>query len=214
MQEVKQQWNPLMEKTEYILMGAGGHASVVASSIEAMEGALLCVFDSDASIASMEDVENKGDYHPYEFPTAKLILAIGDNKIRKRLVPNIQHAFGTVIHPSAVVDRLVSIAEGSQVLQGAIINRRTSIGKHTIVNTKASVDHDCTVGDFVHIAPGATICGGVKIGECCLIGAGATVLPNIHIGNNVVVGAGAVVTSSLPDNTTCIGVPGKIIRHE
>ena len=214
MQEVKQQWNPSMEKTKYILIGAGGHASVVASCIEAMNGSIVCVFDSDTSITAMDDVENKGVYSSSEFPTAELILAIGDNNIRKRLVPTIKHVIGTVIHPSAVVDRLVKIEAGSQVLQGAIINRKTSLGKHCIVNTKASIDHDCTIGDFVHIAPGATLCGGVKIGECSLVGAGATVLPNIHIGKNVIVGAGTVVTSSLPDNTTCVGVPGKIIRHE
>ena len=214
MQEHKQQWSRSMEETKYILIGAGGHASVVASCIEAMEGALICVFDSDTSIASMDDVENKGTYLPTEFPSAKLILAIGDNSIRKRLVPTIRHAIGTVIHPSALVDRLVSIGEGSQVLQGAIINRRTNIGKHCIVNTKASIDHDCTIGDFVHIAPGATICGGVQIAECSLVGAGATILPNVQIGKNVIVGAGAVVISSLPDNTTCVGVPGKIIRND
>ena len=212
-QEVKQQWNPSMEKTKFILMGAGGHASVVASSIEAMDGTLVCVFDSDESIASMDGLENKGRYRSTEFPSAKLILAIGDNNIRKRLVPKIKHAFGTVIHPSAIVDRLVSIGAGSQVLHGAIINRRTNLGKHCIVNTKASIDHDCTISDFVHIAPGATICGGVQIGECSLVGAGVTVLPNVQIGKNVIVGAGAVVTSSLPDNITCVGIPGKIIKQ-
>jgi len=39
-------------------------------------------------------------------------------------------------------------------------------------------------------------------------------LPHVHIGKNVRVGAGAVVTTSLPDNATSVGVPGKIIRHE
>jgi len=214
MQEVKQQWNHSMEKTRYILMGAGGHASVVASAIEAKNQEIDCVFDLNTSISHMDGIQNKGEYNPAEFPTAKMILAIGDNVVRKRLSPTIQHDFGTVIHPSAVVDRLVSVGEGSQILHGAIINRRTKLGKHCIVNTKASIDHDCTIEDFVHIAPGATLCGGVTIGEGTLIGAGATVLPHVHIGKNVRVGAGAVVTTSLPDNATSVGVPGKIIRHE
>ena len=198
-------------KDKYILIGAGGHASVVASSIEAMNGEVACVFDSDTSIKTLDGVENKGDYNPSKFPTAKLILSIGDNNIRKRLVSAIKHAIGTVIHPSAIVDRLVIIGEGGQVLHGAIINRGSIIGKHCIVNSRASVDHDCIIRDFVNIAPGATICGGVTVEESSLIGAGATVLPNIYIGKNVTVGAGTVVTDSIPDNTTCVGVPGKII---
>lgn len=214
MQEVKQQWNHSMEKTRYILMGAGGHASVVASAIEAKNQEIDCVFDLNTSISHLDGIQNKGEYNPAEFPTAKMILAIGDNVVRKRLSPTIQHDFGTVIHPSAVVDQFVFVGEGSQILHGAIINRRTKLGKHCIVNTKASIDHDCTIEDFVHIAPGATLCGGVTIGEGTLIGAGATVLPHVHIGKNVRVGAGAVVTSSLPDNVTSVGVPGKIIRHE
>ena len=214
MQEVKQQWNHSMEKTRYILMGAGGHASVVASAIEAKNQEIDCVFDLNTSISHLDGIQNKGEYNPAEFPTAKMILAIGDNVVRKRLSPTIQHDFGTVIHPSAVVDQFVFVGEGSQILHGAIINRRTKLGKHCIVNTKASIDHDCTIEDFVHIAPGATLCGGVTIGEGTLIGAGATVLPHVHIGKNVRVGAGAVVTTSLPDNVTSVGVPGKIIRHE
>ena len=112
-----------------------------------------------------------------------------------------------------MVDRLVNLAEGVQIIQGAIVNRGVSIGKHTIVNTNATVDHDCKIGDFVHIAPGATLCGGVKVGKRTLIGANATVLPNCEIGANVNVGAGAVVTTDLPDNVVVVGVPAKIIKH-
>lgn len=203
-----------MEETKYILIGAGGHARVVASAIEATKAALVCVFDSNPSIKSLDGVENKGAYNPNDFPEAHLLIALGDNATRKRLVTEFTHRFGIIIHPSAQVDRLVSIGAGSQVLHGAIINRGTTLGKHCIINTKASIDHDCSLENFVHIAPGVTICGGVKIGEGTLLGAGATVLPNINIGKNVTVAAGAVVTTSLPDNALCVGVPGKIIRNE
>ena len=203
-----------MEKTKYILIGVGGHASVVASAIEAMKQEIDCVFDSNESITHMDGIQNKGDYSPAQFPTAKLILAMGDNAVRKRLATTVQHEIGTVIHPSAVVDRLVSVGVGSQILHGAIINRRSVVGNHCIVNTKASIDHDCIIEDFVHIAPGATLCGNVIVGEGTLIGAGATLMPNITIGKNVTVGAGTVVTTSLQDNVTCVGVPGKIIYHE
>ena len=206
-------WKNSMEKTEYIFIGAGGHARVMASVIESNQDTLLAVFDNDLNIKEMDGIKNAGQYQHTIHPAANLIIAIGDNAIRKKISQEIKHTIGQAIHASAVVDRLVNLAEGVQIIQGATVNRGTSIGKHTIINTNSTIDHDCQIGDFVHVAPGATLCGGVKVGNGALIGANATVLPNCSIGNNVQVGAGAVVTSHVPDNVVVVGVPAKIIKH-
>lgn len=200
-----------METTNFIMLGAGGHARVVASIIEQMNGDLLAIFDSDRTIKSLDGVNNLGPYESNFEPTAKAIIAIGDAQIRENLSQKVIHSFGIVIHPSALVDRLVTLGEGTQIVHKAVINRGSQIGKHCIINTGASVDHDCNIHDFVHIAPSATLCGGVTVGKRTLIGAGATVLPNLTIGSNVQIGAGAVVTSSIPDHCVVTGVPGKII---
>ena len=202
-----------MEKTKYVFIGAGGHARVLASVIESNHAELVAVFDSNPGKTTLDGVKNEGAYQQDKHPNAEIIIAIGDNVIRERISQEIKHKVGHAIHAAAIVDRLVNLAEGVQIIQGAIVNRGTSIGKHTIVNTNATVDHDCEIGDFVHIAPGATLCGGVKVGKGTLIGANATVLPNCIIGKNVSVGAGAVVTTDLPDNVIVAGVPAKIIKH-
>ena len=202
-----------MEKTKYVFIGAGGHARVLASVIESNHAELVAVFDSSPGKTALEGVKNEGAYQQDKHPNAEIIIAIGDNVIRERISQEIKHKVGQAIHSAAIVDRLVNLAEGVQIIQGAIVNRGVSIGKHTIVNTNATVDHDCEIGDFVHIAPGATLCGGVKVGKGTLIGANATVLPNCIIGKNVSVGAGAVVTTDLPDNVIVAGVPAKIIKH-
>ena len=202
-----------MEKTKYVFIGAGGHAHVLASVIESNQDELVAVFDNDLNIEEMDGIKNEGQYQHTIHPAAKLIIAIGDNAIRERISQEIKHSVGKAIHATAVVDRLVNLEEGVQIIQGATVNRGTSIGKHTIINTNSTIDHDCQIGDFVHVAPGATLCGGVKVGNGALIGANATVLPNCSIGNNVLVGAGAVVTSHVPDNVVVVGVPAKIIKH-
>ena len=202
-----------MEKTEYLLFGAGGHARVAASCLEAMDEMLLGVFDSNKTITSLDGVPNLGEYQQEIHANAQLIMCIGDNPLRAQLASRVKHSFGTIIHPSALIDRLVEIGEGAQIIQGVIINRGTSIGKHTILNTASSVDHDCEIGDFVHIAPKATLCGGVRVGNGSLIGAGATILPNIILGDNVQVGAGAVVNKIVPSHTTLVGVPAKTFQH-
>ena len=210
---VKSQWNPLMEKAKFIFIGGGGHARVVSSIIEAQENSHLeVVFDSNSKIETLDGVENFHKYNPDQFPNALAIVAIGDNKIRKQLAQTIQHVFGKLIHPSASIDRLSLVGEGSVVMHHAVIQRGTRIGKHGIINTASSVDHDCVLGDFVHIAPNATLCGGVQIGDETFIGAGVVVLPQIKIGKRATVGAGSVVTKNIPDGATVVGNPGKIIN--
>ena len=210
---VKSQWNRLMETTKFILIGGGGHARVVSSIIEAQETSILeGFFDSNPKIEALDGVENFQNYNPDLFPNALAFIAIGDNRIRKQLSQTIQHAFGVLIHPTAIIDRLSLAGEGSVVMHHAVIQRGTQIGKHGIINTACSVDHDCILGDFVHIAPNATLCGGVQIGDETFIGSGVIVLPEIKIGKQVIVGAGTVVTKNIPDGATVVGNPGKIIN--
>ena len=49
------------------------------------------------------------------------------------------------------------------------------------------------------------------IGNNVLLGTGCKIWGDIHIGNNVQVGANSVVLKDLPDNSTAIGIPAKII---
>lgn len=212
-QENNSRWNPLMEKTKVIFIGAGGHAKVLTSILEATANELVAVFDPDKTKERFYSVKNEGDYSPNTHPEAKLLIAIGDNATRKKISQSISHKFTQAIHPSAQIDRLVKLGQGVQIMPSVVINRDTTIGQHSIINSNATVEHDCTIGDFVHIAPGATICGGVTVGEETLVGANATVLPNCIIGKNVIIGAGTVVTKNIPDNTVVTGIPGKIISN-
>ncbi len=204
-----------METTKFILIGGRGHARVVSSIIEAEETSQLeAVFDLNPKIKTLDGVSVYQKYSSDLFPDASAIIGIGDNRIRKQLAQTINHVFGVLIHPSASLDRLSSVGDGSVVMHRAVIQRGTRIGKHGIINTASSIDHDCVLGDFVHIAPNATLCGEVVIGDQTFIGAGAVVLPQIKIGKRVTLGAGSVVTKNIPDGATVVGNPGKIITSD
>jgi serine O-acetyltransferase len=45
-----------------------------------------------------------------------------------------------------------------------------------------------------------------------VVGTGAKVLGGIRIGNNVKIGAGSVVVHPVPDNSTVVGIPGRVVR--
>jgi acetyltransferase EpsM len=169
------------------------------------------LFDSKYS-GDLFGVPQLGEYNSNTFPSAKAIVAIGDNATRRNVVEKCHHTFGQVFHTSAILSPFCKIAEGTMVFHGAIVQAQATIGKHVIVNTGARIDHDCLIGDFAHIAPSATLCGTVQVGEGTLIGAGAVVIPGIRIGKWAVVGAGSVVTKDVPDHAVVVGTPSRVVK--
>lgn len=50
-----------------------------------------------------------------------------------------------------------------------------------------------------------------SVGDNTVIFAGAVIIGNVRIGRNCVVGANAVVTTDLPDNSTAVGAPARVV---
>lgn len=106
----------------------------------------------------------------------------------------------TDIHPACTIGRRVFIDHAIGVVIGA-----TAI-----------------VEDDVLIYQGVTL-GGVSLNKGkrhptirsnTVIGSGAKILGNITIGRNSKVGANSVVVCDVPDNSTAVGVPAKIIKRD
>lgn len=197
---------------KFILYGGSGHAKVIAECIRANNGCVAGIFDDNPNLDSFGDIPFLGGYvvEKHIYP---MIVSIGDNKIRKRIVERVKRDFGSIQHPSACLSPSVNIGEGTVVFHNSIIQVDSQIGKHGIVNSGASVDHECMVGDFVHVSPQATLCGNVQVAEGTQIGAGAVILPGIRIGRGVTIGAGAVIIRDVPDFAIVVGNPGRIIRY-
>ncbi|CAG5008968.1 Putative acetyltransferase EpsM [Dyadobacter sp. CECT 9275] len=196
-----------------ILYGASGHAKVIISCLQAGGLSVTAVFDDDLSKTEISGIKVIGPYQSRAHASEPLIIAIGDNQIRRRIAAGITHTFGIAVHPSALVDKTVIIGEGTVIMHRAVVQADTSLGKHVIINTTASIDHDCRIGDFVHIAPGVVLCGNVQVGENTLIGVGSAVVPNITIGKNCLLTAGCVVTQNVPDGSVVRGNPARIVSN-
>ena len=202
------------------ILGASGHGKVVADTAEIcgwgevsffddawpdknMNGQWRIVGNTETLLQSLDQFEG-------------VVVAIGNNGIRKQKMDMLiqeNAVLVSIIHPTAVISRYVSIGEGSVVFANVVVNVGAKVGGGVILNTACSVDHDCKLGDAVHISPGAHIAGDVWIGEASWVGIGASVRQGIHIGELVVVGAGACVISDIIDEATVVGVPAKA-RHE
>lgn len=105
---------------------------------------------------------------------------------------------GIEIHPAAKIGKRLFIDHG----MGIVIGETTTIGNN------CTIYHGVTLGgtgkDKYKRHP--------DLGNNVVVGCGAKVLGPIKIGNNVKIGANAVVLKEVPDNSTVVGVPGKIIN--
>lgn len=203
----------MIKKEKILIYGASGHCRVVSSVAESNNFDIEAIFDDFSTSSKINNNIIVGKYDPTYMMPLSIIIAIGDNFLRKNIAKSISHNFIKLIHYSAIVDIYSTIDTGTVVCHNSVIQRNSKIGKHCIINTNASIDHDCELNDFVHVSPSATLCGNVTVGEGTHIGAGATIIPNINIGKWCVIGAGAVITKDVPDYSLVVGVPGEIIKN-
>ena len=106
---------------------------------------------------------------------------------------------GIEIHPGATIGRRLFIDHGT----GVVIGETTEIG------------------DDVTIYQGVTLGGTGKdhgkrhptIGNNVMIGSGAKVLGPFKVGDNSRIAAGAVVLDTVPDNSTAVGVPARVVKR-
>ena len=203
-----------------VIIGAGGHAKVIADIIEKSGDIVYGFLDDnlkkDTIILNDKKQKVIGDLNarftlPITEPDLEFVIAIGDNERRKKIaekgMPNIKYY--TAIHPSVNIGINVEIGEGTVVMANSCINSSAKIGKHCIINTGAIIEHDNIIEDYVHVSPNATLCGTVSVGSLTHIGAGAVIKNNMKITNNCIVGAGAVVVKDIDKQGTYIGVPAK-----
>ncbi|CCH88114.1 Putative acetyltransferase [Modestobacter italicus] len=207
---------PLSDVTVCDVYGAGGHAQVVVDVLRARGIRVRRQYNDMPSNQHPASV----DVHPgvrladaglSAFLDVPVVMAVGRNGERAELVAMMTARYLRAVHPSALIASSARIGEGTVVLHGAIVQPNARIGRHVLVNTAASVDHDCVVGDFAHISPHATLCGHVQVGEGTHVGAGAVAIPKVRIGRWCRVGAGAVVLTDVPDHTTVVGNPARVV---
>lgn len=107
---------------------------------------------------------------------------------------------GIEIHPGATIGKGLMIDHGMGVV----------IGETTII------------GDNCTIYQGVTLGGTGKetgkrhptIGNNVVIGSGAKVLGPFSVGDNSKIAAGAVVLSEVPADSTCVGVPARVVKQD
>jgi sugar O-acyltransferase (sialic acid O-acetyltransferase NeuD family) len=197
-------------KKKFGIIGAGGHAKVVIEIIEEMGDTVEMVSAEDSSVNELLGYQVS---HNLPLTDLTVLVAVGNNSMRKKVTSEITNGFGIAIHPKANLSARCSVGDGTVIMAGATINVGARIGSHCIINTNASIDHDCVMADFVHVSPGASLAGNVTVGEGTHIGIGSSIIQGVSIGKWATIGAGTVILRDVPDHAVVVGVPGKTIKY-
>lgn len=106
---------------------------------------------------------------------------------------------------------------GIEIHPGATIGRGLFIdhGMGVVIGETAEIGDNCT------IYQGVTLGGTGKdtgkrhptLGNNVMVGAGAKVLGPFKVGDNSKIAAGAVVLSEVEPDSTCVGVPARVVRR-
>jgi len=116
-----------------------------------------------------------------------------------RFISQVSRFFtGIEIHPGAKIGRNLFIDHG----MGIVIGETAEIGDN------CTIYHQVTLG-------GTGKDKGKRhptLGDNVMIAAGAKVLGPIYIGNNSKIGANAVVLKDIPENSTAVGIPAKVVK--
>lgn len=90
------------------LYGASGHAKVIIDILRAGHESIEALFDDNVEVTSLLG-------HPVLRPSevrGPLIVSIGNNRIRKRIVDTLSVEFGCAIHPCPLYLNLLILERG------------------------------------------------------------------------------------------------------
>jgi serine O-acetyltransferase len=106
---------------------------------------------------------------------------------------------------------------GVEIHPGATIGRRFFIdhGMGVVIGETAVIGDDCTIYHGVTLGGTSWLKGKrhPTLGNDVVVGAGAKVLGPITIGDGARIGSNAVVVKSIPNGSTVVGVPGRIVKR-
>lgn len=105
-----------------------------------------------------------------------------------------------------------SFPEATQIGKGIFISHLGTI----ILNSNVVIGENCNLGPMIVIGWGHSKGkdGCPTLGNRVWIGPGAKIFGPIKIGNDVAIGANAVVNFDVPDNSTVVGNPARIIENK
>lgn len=163
------------------------------------------------------DIQAARDRDPAARSSLEILLTYSG--VHAVLLHRLAHAFWRMHIPifPRIISHFSRFVTGIEIHPAAVIGRGFFIdhGMGVVVGETAEI------GDHVTLYQGVTLGGTGKepgkrhptLGDHVIVGAGAKVLGGIIVGDHVRIGANSVVLKAIPDHSTVVGIPGKVIRR-
>jgi len=118
--------------------------------------------------------------------------------------------FSPLVHPETDLD---GVALGRDVLvhKWDVLGPEVTVGDSSVIFMGAIIGHESQLSQCCVVAPNAVLNARVRLGEGAYIGANVTIMPEINISACATVVAGSVVTQGVPECSTVMGIPAKIL---
>ncbi len=117
--------------------------------------------------------------------------------------------------PARIVSQFSRTLTGIEIHPGAKIGRRFFIdhGMGVVIGETAEIGNDVLLYQGVTLGGTGKVSGKrhPTLGDGVVVGTGAKILGNIRIGDYSKVGAGSVVVRPVPDRSTVVGIPGRVV---
>ncbi len=173
-----------------------------SGALETLKEDIQTVFERDPAARSVpEIIFCYPGLHALWFHRAAHFLWEHNFKFAGRFLSHISRFLtGIEIHPGAKIGKRFFIDHG----MGVVIGETTEVGD------------DVTL--YQGVTLGGTSLKKVKrhptVGNNVVVGSGAKVLGALKIGDNSKIGSGSVVIRDVPENSTVVGIPAKVIKKE
>ncbi|VVN73850.1 serine O-acetyltransferase [Pseudomonas fluorescens] len=84
-------------------------------------------------------------------------------------------------------------------------------GMPVIINETAIIGDNCNLSQFTTI--GSNHGKAATIGNNVYIGPNVCIVENVTIGDNATIGAGSIVVRDIPNDSTSVGAPSKVVNY-
>ncbi|HEY9843086.1 MAG: hypothetical protein ACAI44_34975 [Candidatus Sericytochromatia bacterium] len=201
------------------LVGAGGSAKSVYQLLEHMGRANEVI----AFLESADCWQPRSLYgrevrsiETFEPERHQALIALGSSEARARMAlllpPHTEYV--SLIHPLTTVfgpDEF-QLGPGSIIFPSCLISRGVSIGAHSVVMAGCILGHDSQIGDFFTTASRLNLGGECRLGHSVYCGMSVSIRDKTSICDQAVIGMGAVVIKDISEPGVYAGNPARKIR--
>lgn len=165
----------------------------------------------------LEEVESIKERDPAARSTFEILLTYSG--LHAVLIYRVAHK----LHKEKFYTLARALSQVGKFLTGIEIHPGATIGKGLFIDhgTGVVIGETAEIGDNCILYQGVTLGGTGKgkgkrhptLGNNVMVGCGAKVLGPFKIGDNVKIAANAVVLEEIPDNSTAVGAPARVVRR-